>query len=260
MKNALESIVLQTYNNWEIIIIDDGSTNEETKKILKEIKNQINNLRILKLPENKGIIYALNYSLNFVKTKYIARIDCDDVWKKSKLEKQVKFLEENPEYVMVATWAEVETFGNKIKNPHQAKYSGYEEIKNNLFKYNFIVHSSILIRTAILKQERYSKKYKHVEDYELWLRLADKYKIDIIPEILTEYKYSTSSISYKHAIKQKFNEIILKLSYIGRYKKKYYLLFNLYELEKIIVLRILRKIKDYCFRKNNTLNGKKITT
>ncbi len=243
--NAVKSVVDQSFNGWKLLIVDDGSTKIETAEILKSIIQGTNKVEVIRLPENKGIINALNTGLEHVNTQYVARIDCDDWWKPGKLEKQIAFLENHPEYVMVATWADVRTFGQPTKKSRQSQYAGYKNIKSNIFKYNFIVHSSVVMRTEIIRKEKYAAKFKHVEDYELWLRMACKYPIEILPEPLTVYNFGKGSVSYRYAIRQKANEILLKLSYISQYPKKYYLLYNFYELLKLIFAKAVNATRAF---------------
>ncbi len=246
--NAVNSVVAQSFKDWKLLIIDDGSTRAETIEMLNQLRQKNGKIEIIGLAENRGIINALNTGLKYANTKYVARIDCDDLWKPDKLKKQVEFLEANPDYAMVGTWADVISFGQTVSNPHQAKYTGYQVIKNNLFKYNFIVHSSVVVRREIIQKEKYSARFKHVEDYELWLRMACKYKIEILPENLTVYNFDKNSVSYKYAVRQKINEILLKLSYIRKYRKKHYLLYNIYELLKLMLAKTVKTVKTFSFR------------
>jgi len=243
--DAVNSVKKQTFEKWQLIIIDDGS-NQETKKILDSISRFDTRIHLISNETNKGIIYSLNKSLNLVDTEFIARIDCDDVWYMTKLEKQVKFLSENPDFVMVATWTDVFVKGRKILNPNQIKYSTYEEIFMNLFKNNFIVHSSVLLRSEIIKKERYCTEFIHAEDYELWMRLAIKYKIFILPEVLTKYEFSTSSLSYKYAVRQQLNVIKLKFKYFPHFNNKlrnaFFIINDFLILLKLIAVTKIKKL------------------
>jgi glycosyltransferase involved in cell wall biosynthesis len=242
--NAVDSVKKQTFQSWELIIIDDGS-DAETKKLIADIKKSDDRIKVISNETNKGIIYSLNRAIEIVSAKYTARIDCDDIWLPKKLEKQVNFLEANPEYVMVATWAKIFAFGKEVKNPAQARYSTYNEIRNNLMKSNFIVHSSILYRSDILKKEKYSTEFLHAEDYELWLRTAHKYKIFILPEPLTIYNFSFDSVSSRYVVSQQFNVIRLKIRYLAKYPKYIksvcYLVRDIFEFSKFFSAKTFRK-------------------
>jgi glycosyltransferase involved in cell wall biosynthesis len=79
--NAVDSVIAQTYNNWKLFIIDDGSTSNSTKDFLKKIESELtDNLVVIRLEKNRGIVNALNSGLEYVNSKYVARIDCDDLW------------------------------------------------------------------------------------------------------------------------------------------------------------------------------------
>lgn len=245
LTKAVESVKKQSFSGWELIIIDDGS-DAETKDIISKIAHSDSRIKTLQNNVNKGIIYSLNKALDVVNSDYVARIDCDDLWLPDKLEKQINFLEQHPDYVMVATWAKVITFGIERYFPLQARFSTYDEILNNLMRYNFIVHSSILYRTEILKQERYSNKFLHAEDYELWLCTTSKYKIHIIPEMLTVYNFTLDSVSYRFAIRQQFNVIRLKFFYICKYphifKSIGYIFADVFILGRLILVKTFRRI------------------
>ncbi len=221
LTKALDSVVKQSFSDWELIIIDDGS-DIETQNILSSFQSKhINKIKIYRNNTNKGLIYSLNRGIDLCNGKYVARIDCDDEWSPDKLKKQVEFLEQHKEYVMVGTWTKILIFEQENKNPHQAKYITYDEIRKNILKYNFIVHSSIVIRMEIIKEEKYSYKWLHIEDYELWLRLLRKYKVYIIPEKLTMYRFGTHSISYRKAIIQNSNKLKLKFTYWKYFPKDF---------------------------------------
>ena len=245
LTKAVESVKKQTFDDWELIIIDDGS-DVETKKLISKIVESDHRIKILQNTVNKGIIYSLNKALDFVNSDYVARIDCDDLWLPDKLEKQIDFFKQHPDYVMVATWSKVITFGIERHSTLQAKFSSYDDILNNLMRYNFIVHSSILYRTEILKQEQYSKKFLHAEDYELWLRTASKYNIYVLPEILTIYNFTPDSVSYRFAISQQFNVVRLKFSYLFKYphilKSICYISYDIFMLGRLILVRAYRRV------------------
>ncbi len=244
LTKAVESVKKQTFGNWELIIIDDGS-DAKTKELISKIAESDSRIKTLQNVVNKGIIYSLNKALDMVNAKYVARIDCDDLWLPEKLERQIDFLEKHPGYVMVATWAKVITFGIERHFPLQARFSTYEEIINNLMRYNFIVHSSILYRTEILKQEKYSNKFYHAEDYELWIRTASKNKIHILPETLTVYNFTPDSVSYRFAISQQFNVVRLKFSYLFKYphflKSICYISYDIFTLGRLILVKAYRR-------------------
>ncbi|OGL41105.1 MAG: hypothetical protein A3C43_06550 [Candidatus Schekmanbacteria bacterium RIFCSPHIGHO2_02_FULL_38_11] len=188
---AIESILYQTYRDFEFLIINDGSTDTS-----KEIILSYNDPRIIFVDnkENLGLPFSLNKGLKLAKGEYIARMDADDVSFPKRLEKQVTFLKDNSDVDMVASWIE--------KVDEDGKHLGFwradrknnipEEIYYTLHFKNCIAHSSVLFnKELILGLGGYKKDFLN-EDYELWLRLSKVAKINKIKEVLVKYRESNS--------------------------------------------------------------------
>jgi len=190
---AIKSILDQTFENFEFIIIDDGST-DSTPEIIQTFTDP----RILFFrQENQGLAATLNRGIELSRGKYIARQDQDDISLPERLAKQVKYLDSYPECAMVGTWAEIYREEKKTKkayrHPSDNVILQYELLFNNLF-----VHSSMMLRKSILEQIGvYStdRERQPPEDYELWSRIAHKYEIANIPEILHIYREIPHSMS-----------------------------------------------------------------
>lgn len=173
IKDSVDSILNQTFQDWEFIICDDGS-NDGTYNILKDYKEKFpNKFVILKNLENKGLNETLNTCLKYVKGEYVARHDLDDISHKDRLKKQVKFLDENPKYAMVGTNMEYadkkEVWGrtNLITEPQKKDF-----IKGSPF-----CHATMMIKKQVLKDVEGYATHKYalrVEDYDLWFRIYEK--------------------------------------------------------------------------------------
>lgn len=195
ISEALESIINQTYSNLEIIIIDDGSTDNSLNIIGKY--NCDNRIKILKNVENMGLIYSLNKGIKESKGKYIARMDADDISDTTRIEKQVEFMEKNTDICICGTGCEVFFNNNKFLKKKINVETDYEKIvAGTLFKCEFI-HPSVIMRTEIISENnyRYDFKFKAVEDYELWSRIINKYKVSNIKESLLSYRILNTSIT-----------------------------------------------------------------
>lgn len=236
IKESIESVLKQTYTNFEFIIINDCSTDNVGDLILSYKKND-NRIIYIKNEKNLKLTSSLNKGLKKVKWKYIARIDDDDIWLKEKLEKQVNFMENNSDYGVCWTqrididenWKELITHKKIIKNT---------EIKKIMLFWSQFSHSSILIRKkAIDELWWYNIKYNYIEDYELWLRIWTKYKLYNIPEKLLIYRFLYSSISRKNKIKIQ----LLWIKVIFKYSK-YYPNFLKALFQRIIILIFPRKL------------------
>jgi glycosyltransferase involved in cell wall biosynthesis len=216
---AIRSVVSQTYTNWELFVIDDGSTDNTGVIVSNFIKNDIR-IKYVKNDVNLGIQKTLNKGLRGATGEYIARIDDDDIWiDEKKLEKQVEFLEKNNDYVLVGTGAIVvdeqkeELFRYLVPSLDQ-------EIRNKILLKNCFVHSSVMFRKeTVVKMGGYdeSSSTLHVEDYDLWLRLGTVGKFENLPIYATIFSLREGSLSSVNKIDQFRKNINL----IKLYKNKY---------------------------------------
>lgn len=175
LQRMIDSIIEQTFTKWECIICDDGST-DDTYKLLLSLTGSDNRFRIIQNKKNLGLAAALNHCLKYVKGRYIARMDADDINIATRLEKEVQFLEQNPQYQLVGTAVELfdqdGVWGNR-------KMPEIPEKRNFLWGSPFI-HPTIMIRRDILfqiKGYRVLKETRRTEDYDLFMRLyAEGYR------------------------------------------------------------------------------------
>jgi len=184
LQKAIDSILNQTFTDFEFLIINDAST-DNTAKIIKSYKDL--RIKIITNKKNIGITKSLNLGLKISKGKYLARMDADDICLPNRLIKQVTFLDKNIACLLVA--ARVKTIGRKSDRYSQglndSRYLDYESIKNQLPERNCLAHSSIMARAPLVKKYQYDENLNSCQDYELWLRLcADNYRIEKINEIL----------------------------------------------------------------------------
>lgn len=188
---AIESILNQTFKDFEFIIINDGST-DSSGEIIKSYKDT----RIVFLEqENKGLTASLNRGIEIAKGEYIARMDADDISHLERLDKQVRFLDENLEYALVGTWVqEIDEYGKLIK---LWKMGGTDkEIKQVLPRYNCFVHGSTMFKKKCFEMGggyRASMR-QFTEDYDLWLRISERFKVANIGEILYYLRNISTSI------------------------------------------------------------------
>ena len=186
LRVAIESILNQTYPDFEFIIVNDGSTNNAEEVILSYTDDRIVYLK----QENQGIVSALNAGWDRANGEYIARMDSDDISFPERFEKQIKFLEENPEYSLVGSWAEVIPNNRIIKLPVDIK------LMDLLADCTFI-SSSILLRKADFDKYklRYSKLTELAEDYLLYARATKYLKMSNLQEVLLNYRVYPENIS-----------------------------------------------------------------
>lgn len=193
LENAIQSILAQTFDDFELIIIDDGSTDQTPEILARQVDPRITIMR----QENQGLPKALNSGIKSARGLYLARQDADDKSLPQRLEKQVAFLDSHSEYALVGTWAQITT-PSGISNRQLLHPRSNGQIQVQLFFNNQFVHSSVMIRTSVLRTVGlYSEDPEHFppEDYDLWLRIARAYRVANIPEILLEYLETPTSIS-----------------------------------------------------------------
>ena len=198
---SIQSILNQTYQNFEFIIINDGSI-DNSGKIIGGFKDS----RIVYLEQdNQGLAAALNNAIKVSTGEYIARQDQDDYSYPERFEKQIEFLESHSDYAVVGTWAlEIDTEAKKKWN--MRNYYKQHAVESFALKYTLLfdspfVHSSVMIRKSVFdKVGLYctDKDRQPPEDYELWSRIGRKFEIANIPEILHVYRRGPESMT-RHA-------------------------------------------------------------
>lgn len=192
LRESIESILRQTYRNFVLYIINDGSS-DNSEEIILSFKDQ--RIKYLKNSCNLGIVKTLNKGLAIADTKYIARMDADDICDKRRLETQYNELEKDSDLVLLGTAAslinEDGIIVGKIIPPQDDR-----AIRTSLLFSNVFIHSSVMIRNSILKENKwnYDINHKAVEDYGLWTKIADKYKVKILPLQLMKYRINTEGI------------------------------------------------------------------
>lgn len=192
LKEAIESILTQTFTDFEFLIINDGST-DDSVKIIESYDDQ--RIRLINNEKNLKLIASLNKGVSLARGKYIARMDCDDVSMPDRLEKEVKFLENNHDYGLVGTWYTV--IDAEGKDQYNRSYPSNNDLIKLFLSLNCpLAHGSIMGRAELFKKNSYgSKEYPAVEDYELWVRMSKDTKVYNIPEYLFKYRIYGESFS-----------------------------------------------------------------
>ncbi len=202
--NAIESVLLQTFADWELLIIDDGST-DDTASIAKVYAAKDQRIIFVQNQYNLGIQKTLNNGLAMARGEYVARLDDDDRWiDSSKLDTQVTFLDNHSDYVLVGTNAIlVDEKGARL-----ATYSMPETdsaIRGRLLSKNCFLHPTIMMRIEALKKSGgydENENVRHIEDYALWLALGMVGKFANIPLVSTSLTAHSSSITFKNRLIQ----------------------------------------------------------
>lgn len=193
LAEAIDSILSQSFSDFELIIINDGSSDGSVAIIEKLDDPRIRFYQ----QSNKGLAATLNRGISLAIGEYIARQDQDDVSLPFRLEKQVAFLDANPEVGMVGASAEI-WVGNERTNRFLRHPADDAALKFGLLFDNHFVHSSVMIRRSVFESVgEYSEDSSRQppEDYELWSRVMKKYKLANLPEVLLAYREVEGSMS-----------------------------------------------------------------
>jgi len=238
--NSIMSVVKQTYKNLEIIIVDDGST-DKTREIIKTIEDK--RIKYIK-QKNNGVSNARNKGIQEANGKLIAFQDSDDIWKKEKLTKQIELLK-NEEVGMVYSKMAKISNNNILYHPSKKnkKKKGY--LYNQLLKRNFIGCPTVLIRKKCLEDVGlFEEKLKKYEDWELFIRIAKKYKIEYCDEILVDSYFSDDGVN-KFDVKDSINSLnFIIQSNINKYLED----------KKLFIYAYHLRILNY-FIKNHDINN-----
>ena len=194
LATAIESVLQQTFRDFELIIINDGSRDKTL-----DIINSFNDPRIKLISrENRGIVSTLNEGLEIAKGKYVARMDGDDICEPNRFEEQYNFLETHPKIGLVVSTVELIDENDESLNiiwPEDREAITEKQIRENMPKNNCIAHPAIMIRSKIIKKYKYHNQ-KNGEDYDLWLRiLSDNIVIHKINKPLLRYRLHSQSLT-----------------------------------------------------------------
>jgi len=195
VKKAIVSILNQNFKDWELLIVDDGSTDDTLIQCKVAIRDD-KRIKIIQKKTHSGITNTLNIGIKMARGRYIARQDADDESMPKRLFYQVKFLENNQDYGLVSSLFIVQTKQGKIIKIPGLPLDDYE-IKLSLKFFNPFTHGAVMMRKKILEENQlfYDKKDKHCEDYGLWIRLSKYTKFKIISKPLYIWTFSKTGIT-----------------------------------------------------------------
>ena len=241
LKSAVESVLGQTYANFEFLIVNDKST-DATSKILRTFSLKDKRIRVIENTENLGLTKSLNKALKEAKGKYIARMDDDDISLPERLQKQFAFLEANPEVALIGCLADIIDESGEVIGEKRSALD-YKALKKKLLFNNQLVHSSWFLRSSVLKEVGgYNEQFKKAQDYELLFRLATKYPVCNLPEKLIQWRKRGGSLSFKDNLQQKY---ALKARWLAITKYGYPKLSGLFHITaRLVWLGIPLKMKE----------------
>lgn len=254
LAEAIDSLLAQTYTNWELILCDDGSKDKTIEIAKSYLQKYPQKIILLKNEKNMGLNYTLNKCLSVADGVYIARMDGDDTCSPLRFEKEIAFLEQNPEYALVSCQMELYDKDGVFR---VVEHKEHPILKDFLRKSQFC-HAGCMMRSEVLKSlggYAVSDKFLRVEDYELWVRLyLAGYKGYNLQEVLYSVRDDINALK-RRTLKNRQNEsrVIRKICKEGKFP----IWMNVYALVPILkwltprfVYNILHKNKH---NKNLTL-------
>jgi glycosyltransferase involved in cell wall biosynthesis len=196
LSSSVDSILAQTYRDWELIIVDDGSADETSEVLSKYVDSRI---RVIRNESNSGIVFSLNRGIHAAAGAYVARMDADDMAFPNRLETQVRILKER-ELDLVSSAA-------ITSNVFPRRYIGMalnsDELKLCLHFFNPVIHPLVLGRREVFLSNPYSKNSEYGEDYELWCRIVSAgFRAETTDDVLLKYRVHAGQISLQKREKQ----------------------------------------------------------
>jgi len=193
LQEAIDSILAQTFTDFEFLIFDDGST-DGSSDILSAAAARNRRIVLERLPHT-GLSAALNRGLEKARGRYVARMDADDISLPDRFEKQIRFLDSHPDIALVSGGFElIDEEGRSLKTILHPVLP--EIVHHELLEHNFICHPAIMARRDALRSiGGYRAQYLHAEDWDMWLRLSERYRLANLPDVLIKYRQHLSKVS-----------------------------------------------------------------
>lgn len=258
LSSAIKSVLIQTYKNWELLLINDGST-DKSYTIANEFAQKDSRIKLISDGENRGLIFRLNEIIDLANGSYIARMDSDDMMMPEKLEEQMKILIDNQNIDVIDT--AVYTINEKDE-PIGIRQAGdlCTWDKKKILKHAFLFHATVIAKTSWYRRNKYDEKFIRSEDFELWCRTFDTTVFYRISKPLFIYREGNVNIKNYTASNRTHRNILRKYGpgtltkreltaeiIISHFKSTLYRLFAAFNMQYIL-----------SSKRNNKLNANQI--
>ena len=192
LRVAIDSVLAQSYTDWELVLVDDGST-DDSPAILASYGDP--RIRVVILPQNVGRLHAVRRAFELARGEYVAMLDADDVARTDRLERQVAFLDANADVLVVGSWSRlIDETGRVLRTWHPP--TDPQELHEFFGWGNPMVHSSVMYRAAAARAEGgYPTSMRYAHDCALWMRFAARGKVAIVPEELCDQRTVATSMT-----------------------------------------------------------------
>lgn len=209
VREAVQSILAQSFTNFELIIINDGST-DGTLEILEKLRDHDSRVTLISR-ENKGLVESLNEGIDLARGMYLARMDADDIALPYRFERQLEWLEQTGADICGSWVRRFGTSDNRVVRFCQSD----EAIKMKMLFCSPLAHPTVIMRTTLIKQLRYDKVFLYAQDYDLWSRAAEAaLNMTNVQEVLLFYRVHAEQISTKTVIAQQQEAQVIRLRYL----------------------------------------------
>lgn len=189
LKETLDSVLNQTYENWELLFVDDCST-DRSVEIVKSYKDS--RIKLLLNETNSGAATSRNYALREAKGKWIAFLDSDDLWTNDKLEKQVEFMEKNAYSFSYTKYEEIDGNSNKL---NKVVFGPLKINKRKMFRYCWVGCLTVMYDREKVGLIQIDSDIAKRNDYAIWLKVSPKADCCLLPEVLAKYRRREGSMS-----------------------------------------------------------------
>ena len=196
VRNAIDSILAQTFTNFELLVIDDGSTDESVDVVRSYRDSRIS---LVCNETNWGVAKTRNRGIQLARGEYLAFLDSDDWAYPQRLAKQVAFLDSHPDYAAVGAWIDwMDGEGRPLGRIKRKPALPAEIAAQRLFRQG-IENSASMARTAVLREYGHREEYDLSSDFDLWARIAARYKLATLPEVLVRRRMHSGQITQEKA-------------------------------------------------------------
>lgn len=246
---AIKSVLNQTYMDWELILIDDGST-DLSLSLAQKYQNDTR-IKIVSDGQNRGLVHRLNELIKLCNCKYFVRMDADDIMHPQRLEKQLQYLEENPKIDIVGSWAYSINIENQVIGllKNEINPSTIREV----FAHSCFIHPSVMGKKEWFKNNPYNSAFVRMEDMELWCRTIGHSTFHNLPEPLLFYREVGMPYLAKYLLSMRGERKLIRMLYkksMKRYmmliktwfKSFLYMLFTTLNLQEVLIKYRAKKL------------------
>lgn len=191
LPEAVDSILGQSFTDFECLIVDDGST-DHSLEIINSYRDP--RIEVVRNPRNLGLTRTLNRGLDLARGEYIARMDSDDVSLPERLDRQVAYLDAHPQVGVCGTWAKDIDSRGVVTGVRETPVG--KDLEREYWRPSPIIHPSAMIRRSHLGRLRYDERIPYAQDFDLWLRIRAEHKLGNLPKHLLLYRVHRESITF----------------------------------------------------------------